>query len=121
MLGVQALLVLRFAKLCGVALLATGTIGAFVPRALEERQRFAYAIAGAGLAITWIAGVVMAFGSGVSLLAAWIVGSAVASILSINVVLWSVGKDGRRSIGAAATAGALLAIAIALMVWKPVL
>ena len=61
------------------------------------------------------------FGNGVSLLAPWIVGAAAASILSINVVLWAVGKDGRRGPRGAALALALLALCVALMVWKPVL
>lgn len=116
----DAMLALRFVKLVGVAMLATGTVGAFVPRALEDRQRFAYPIAGAGFGITWLLGVFLAFGGGVSLFAAWIVGSAAMSLVSINVVLWSVGKEGRRSPRAAAIAIALLVASLALMVWKPV-
>lgn len=110
---------LRFAKLIGVALLAAGTLGAFVPRALEDRQRFAYPVAGGGFGLTWLAGVFMAFGGGVSLFAAWIVGAVVTSLVSINVVLWSVGREGRRSLGAASLALALLVASLALMVWKP--
>lgn len=116
---IEALVALRFLKLIGVALLAAGTIGAFVPRALEDRQRFAYPIAGGGFGLTWLAGVFMAFGGGVSLFAGWIVGAVVTSLASINVVLWSVGVDGRRSLGAASVAIALLVASLALMVWKP--
>lgn len=118
---VELLLALRFVKLLGVIALAAGTLGAFIPRALEDRQRFAYTVAGPGFGVVWIAGWAMAFGGGVSLLAAWIVAAATASLLSINVVLWAVGKDGRRSARAGAIACALLALCVALMVWKPVL
>lgn len=118
---VELLLVLRFVKLLGVLALAAGTLGAFVPTGLEDRQRFAYLVAGPGFGVVWIAGWAMAFGGGVSLLAAWIVGAATASLLSINVVLWAVGKEGRRGPRAAAMACALLALCVALMVWKPVL
>lgn len=119
MFTTDVLLILRFVKLIGVALLATGTIGAFVPRALEDRRRFGYAIAGAGFGLTWSAGIATAFGAGVSLFASWIVGAALASLVSINVVLWAIGKEGRRSPSAGALAAALLALALALMVWKP--
>lgn len=118
---VELLLVLRFLKLLGVLALAAGTIGAFLPRALEDRQRFAYLVAGPAFGVVWIAGWAMAFGGGVSLLAAWIVGAATASLLSINVVLWGVGREGRRSAGAATLACVLLAVSLAFMVWKPVL
>ncbi|AKF06316.1 hypothetical protein [Sandaracinus amylolyticus] len=116
---IELLLVLRFVKLIAVAALAAGTVGAFVPLALEDRQRFAYAVAGPGFGAVWIAGWAMAFGGGVSLVAPWIVGAATASLLSINVVLWAVGKDGRRSARAGMTACGLLAVCLALMVWKP--
>ncbi|MDQ3036150.1 MAG: hypothetical protein M3Y87_27365 [Myxococcota bacterium] len=118
---IELLLVLRFLKLAGVLALAAGTLGAFVPAALEERQRFAYAVAGPGFGVVWSLGFVMAYGSGVSLLATWIVGAILCSMISINVVLWSVGREGRRSPRAAAIACALLLATLAFMVWKPVL
>lgn len=119
--SIELLLVLRFLKLVAVAALAAGTLGAFVPTSLEDRQRAAYAIAGPGFGATWILGFLMAWGSGVSLFAAWIAGSVVLSLISINVVLWSAGKEGRRSATAAALAIATLLASLALMVWKPTL
>ncbi|UJR81064.1 hypothetical protein [Sandaracinus amylolyticus] len=116
---IELLLVLRFVKLIAVAALAAGTIGAFVPTPLEDRQRFAYLIAGPGFGGVWIAGWAMAFGGGVSLVAPWIVGAATASLVSINVVLWAVGKEGRRSPRAGAIACGLLAVCLAFMIWKP--
>jgi hypothetical protein len=118
---IEALLVLRFLKHVAVLALAAGTIGAFVPEALAERRRFAFGLAGPGLGTTWTLGLVLAFGSSVSFLAPWIVGAIAASMISINVVLWSVGKEGRRSPIAAAIACAGIVVSVALMVWKPVL
>jgi hypothetical protein len=118
---IELMLVLRFVKLAAVLALAAGTLGAFVPVSLEDRQRFAYSIAGPGFGVTWVLGFVMAYGAGVSLLATWILGAGACSMISINVVLWAVGKEGRRSARAGAIASALLLVALALMVWKPVL
>lgn len=118
---IELMLVLRFVKLAAVLALAAGTLGAFVPVGFEDRQRFAYAVAGPGFGVTWVLGAVMAYGAGVSLLAAWILGAGLCSMISINVVLWAVGKDGRRSTNAGLIASGLLLAALALMIWKPVL
>jgi hypothetical protein len=118
---IEVLLVLRFLKLAAVLALAAGTVGAFLPRALEDRQRAAYALAGPGLLATLGFGVAIAWGQGISLLSAWIVGATVLSLLSLQVVLWSVGREGRRNAAAALIALGALACALALMVWKPTL
>lgn len=118
---IGALLFLRFVKLLAVLALAAGTAGAFVPRALEDRRRFAYLLAAPGLAVTWGAGLAMASGSGVSPIAPWIAGAAIASTVGINVVLWAVGREGRRSWAAGGISIASIVVAMALMVWKPVL
>lgn len=119
--SITVLLLLRFLKLCAVFALGAGTAGAFVPRALEDRRRFAYLIAAPGLFGTWGAGLATALGTGVSPLAAWIVGAVIASTIAGNVVLWAVARDGRRSWGAASISIVALLISVALMVWKPVL
>jgi len=118
---IGALLFLRFVKLLAVFALAAGTAGAFVPRALEDRKRFAYLIAAPGLAVVWGTGLALANGSGVSPIAPWIAGAAIASTIAINIVLWAVGREGRRSWAAGSLAIGSLVIAMALMVWKPVL
>jgi len=110
---------LRLAKLLAVAALAAGTIGAFLPRALEDRQRAAYALMGPAFGICWAAGFFMIWAQQRSLLSLWIIASAVTSLFSLNVVLWSVGKDGRRGPIAAALAIGSLAITITLMVLRP--
>jgi hypothetical protein len=110
---------LRLVKLLAVAVLAAGTIGAFLPRALEDRQRAAYALMGPAFGVSWFCGFLMIWAQQRSLLSLWIIGSAVASLFSLNVVLWSVGKDGRRSPTAATLAIGSLALTIALMVLRP--
>ena len=117
---VGVLLFLRFAKLLAVGALFAGTLGAFLPASLEDRQRAAYAVAGPAFGATWVLGFVTAFASGVSLLAPWIVGAVALSMLSIHLVLWTAGKEGRRSPRAGAVALLALAGCVALMVWKPV-
>lgn len=116
---IELLVLLRFLKVVSVLALAAGTVGAFLPRALEDRQRAAYWLAGPGLLFTWGLGVVIAWDRGVSLLAAWIVGAIALSLVSLQVVLWTVGREGRRTPTAAAIAIGTLLGALALMVWKP--
>lgn len=116
---IELMLVLRFIKLVSVLALAAGTVGVFLSKPLEDAQRFAYAVAGPGFGMTWVIGFVMAYGSDVSLLATWIVIAGLCSLVSINVVLYSVGNENRRGVLAACLACGLLAIALAMMVWKP--
>src|SRR5262245_36183670 len=108
---------LRFAKLLAVLALASGTIGAFVPKDLEDRQRAAYGLAGPGFVVSWLVGVLVAWVAQTSLLEPWILGSIATSAFSINVVLWSTGKEGRRTPLAAALAVVSLLASLALMVW----
>lgn len=119
-MSVGALLVVRFVKLAAVLALASGTLGAFAPRALEDRRRAAYLLGVPGFVVTWMSGLAMALGSGVSPVAAWIAGAVIASTVAMNVVLWAVAREGRRSWLAGTLASAGLAVALALMVWKPV-
>lgn len=117
--GIGMLLALRFSKLAAVFVFAAGTIGAFVARDSADRRRFAYGLAGPGFLVTVLLGFLLAAGSGVSLLAPWIAGAVVLSIVCINAVLWSVGREGRRSLLAGAIAIGALFATLALMVWKP--
>jgi hypothetical protein len=114
-----ALLALRFLKILSVAALFTGSIGAVLPRDHEDRRRFAHWIAGPAWLLTWASGVLLAWATGVSLLSTWILGAFVLTLISQNAVLWAVGKDGRRSVGAALVILVPLIVTVALMVWKP--
>jgi hypothetical protein len=110
---------LRLLKLLAVALLASGTIGAFLPRALEDRQRAAYFLLGPGFGLCWFCGFLMVWAQQRSLLSLWMLGSVLLSVFSLNVALWSVGKEGRRGPIAAALAIGSLALTIGLMTLRP--
>lgn len=107
------------AKQLAVCLLAAGTVGAFLPRDLEDRRRAAYWLAGPGFGLCWVLGWLLLWARQVSALSAWVLGAMVVSIFSLNVVLWSVGTEGRRSGTAAALAVGSLALTIALMMLRP--
>jgi amino acid transporter len=110
---------LEIAKLLSVAVLFSGTLGAFLPQALADRQRAAYWLAGPGFGATWIVGFVLAWARGVSTLSWWIVLSMALSILSINAVLYGTAKDGRRSGTIALVAIVPLVLCVILMVLRP--
>ena len=71
---------LRFAKVLGVAALFTGSAGAVMARDLADRRRFAFALAGPGLGVTWGVGAGLAAVTGVSLLSWWILGAIALSL-----------------------------------------
>jgi hypothetical protein len=110
---------LRLLKLLAASLWAAGTIGAFLPRDLVDRQRAAYFLMGPGFGLSWILGFLLLFARQLSPLTTWTLGAMVVSFFSLNVVLWSVGKEGRRGpIGATLAIGSLVAV-FALMVFRP--
>jgi hypothetical protein len=113
------LLLLKFVKLLAVAALFSGTAGTFWARDLAERRRFAYALAGPGFGLTWACGFGLLAFEEVSFLSTWILGSMALSFVSLQVVLYSVGKDGRRTVGTALFALLPLVATVALMVWRP--
>jgi hypothetical protein len=108
---------LKIAKVLGVALLFAGTIGAFLPRDLADRRRAAYALAAPGFGVTWAAGFGLAAVTSTSLMSGWVLSGIVLSLFALQVVLYGVGKDGRRR--AAALAIAPLVVTAALMVLRP--
>ncbi len=110
---------LEIAKLLAVAGYFAGTIGAFLPERLEDRQRAAYALAGPGFGLTWFVGFILAWARSVSALSIWIVLSMALSIVSINVVLYATAKDGRRSGTTALLAIVPLMVCVVLMVLRP--
>lgn len=112
-------LLLHFVKILAVAVLFAGTVGAFLPRDLGDRRRFAFALAGPGFGATWACGFGLAAALEVPLLSTWILGAMVLSFVSLQVVLFAVGKEGRRTPLVATLAIAPLVGSVALMVWKP--
>jgi hypothetical protein len=113
------LLLLKFIKVLSVAALFSGTVGALWTRDLGDRRRFAYALAGPGFGVTWLCGFGLAAYEEVPILSGWILGAMALSLLSLQVVLYAVGKDGRRTVGTALVALLPLAATVALMVWRP--
>ncbi|MGH7435179.1 MAG: hypothetical protein ACRENE_05865 [Polyangiaceae bacterium] len=112
-------LLLHFAKILAVAVLFAGTLGAFVARDLRDRRLFAFALAGPGFGASWACGFGLAAAMEVPLLSTWILGGLVLSFFSLQVVLFAVGKEGRRTPLVATLAIAPLVGTVALMVWKP--
>ncbi len=110
---------LRFLKVLSVAACFAGTIGTFLPRELRDRRVFAYAIAGPGFGAAWACGFGLAGVTSASLLQWWVLASIGLSLFSLQVVLFAVGKDGRRKPAVAALALAPLVVTVALMVWRP--
>lgn len=113
------LALLKFIKLLAVAALFSGTVGALLPRDLGDRRRFAYAVAGPGFGVTWATGFGLAAFEEIPILSTWLLGAMALSLLSLQVVLYAVGKDGRRTAGTAALALLPLVATVALMVWRP--
>ncbi len=112
-------LALHFVKVIAVALLFTGSIGAVLARDIDDRRRFAYAIAGPGFGLSWIVGFVLAGTVPFSLLSTWILGGLALSFFSLQVVLYAVGKEGRRTPLTATLILAPLVATAARMVFKP--
>ncbi len=106
-------------KLLAMATLVAGTLGAFVSPDLAGARRFAYFLAGPAFGLCWILGFVLTAQIGASLLSTWVLGAMALSFFSLQVVLFCVGREGRRGWRSAALALAPLAGTVALMVFKP--
>jgi hypothetical protein len=110
---------LRVLKILAVAALFSGTLGAFLPRDLRDRRLAAYALCGPAFGVTWACGFGLAWVEEVSLVSTWVIASMALSLFSLQVVLFAVGKEGRRTPLLAALAVAPLASTVALMVYRP--
>jgi hypothetical protein len=110
---------LRFLKVLSVAAVFAGTIGAFLPTSLRDRRVFGYGLAGPGFGAAWVCGFGLASVTRTSLLEWWVLSSFALSLFSLQVVLFAVGKDGRRRPGVAVLALLPLVATVALMVWRP--
>jgi hypothetical protein len=109
---------LEIAKLLAVGVLFSGTLGAFLPQALADRQRAAYWLAGPGFGATWASGFLLAWARNVSTLSWWILVAMALSIVSINGVLYATAKDGRRSGTTAVIAIVPLVLCVVVMVLR---
>jgi hypothetical protein len=110
---------LRVLKLLSVAALFSGTVGAILPRDLGDRRVFAYALAGPGFGLAWASGFGLAGLEELPLLSTWVVSAMVLSLFSLQVVLFAVGKEGRRTPLVAALALVPLVATVAVMVYRP--
>jgi len=110
---------LRLLKLLAAMALAAGSVGAFLPEALADRQRAVYFVAGPGWGLSVALGFVLTWMRGVSLLSMWVLAALVLAIVQIQVLLFAVGIDGRRRAGPASLALGLLIAIVALMVYQP--
>ena len=110
---------LRVVKLLAVGALLTGTIGAILPRDLRDRRLFAYALAGPAFGVAWLAGFTLAGLEELSVLSTWAIGAMVCSFFSLQVVLYAVGREGRRGPWVAVLALVPLVATVALMVYRP--
>ncbi len=110
---------LRFFKILAVAALFTGSIGAVLARDLGDRRRFAYALAGPGFGACFVLGFILSWSMSLPVVTTWVVSAMVLSLFSLQVVLFAVGKDGRRTWLTAVLVVAPLVATVALMIWKP--
>lgn len=113
------LLTLRFVKLLCVFAAFAGTVGAFLPEDLVARRRAAFWLGVPGIALAWAFGFFLAGEQSVPMLQGWVLGSMALSFFTLQVLLWSVAKPGRRSPTAATLALFPLLGTVALMVFRP--
>ncbi len=110
---------LRFLKILAVAALFTGSIGAVVARDLGDRRRFAYALAGPGFGACFVLGFILSWSMSLPVVTTWVLSAIALSFFSLQVVLFSVGKEGRRNAVTALLIVVPLVATVALMIWKP--
>lgn len=115
----EPLLAFRLLKHVGSALFVAGVLGALLPERLVDRQRATYWVATPGLLLSWTAGYGLVRETGVSLGATWISVSMLLSLGVLQLAVWSVERDGRRSVWSGVLAAAGILAILALMVWRP--
>lgn len=112
-------LALRFAKFVAVIVLFAGSVGAVLARDLADRRRFAFYLAGPGFGLTWLVGFALAAYLSVPFTSTFIVLALPLSLFSLQVVLYTVGREGRRTVTTAVLIVLPLLATLALMVWRP--
>lgn len=111
---------LKFTKFTGIGMLFAGSLGAVLASTYADRRRFAYALAGPGFWLTWLSGVLILVATNGSPLTLWVIGSMVLSVVSLNALLYLVGREERsRSRVAALLVVLPLVACVALMTFKP--
>lgn len=110
--------VLLVLKLVSVLAYAAGVVGAFAPRALEDRRRAAHGIAGPSLLAVWVFGYLLAEVTQVSLMELWILGGFGLSTATQGAVSRAVARD-LRGWGIFCAAAVPLVLVLVLMVFRP--
>ena len=113
------LLVLRLVKMLAVGATFAGAVGAFLPEDLIARRRAVFWLGAPGIGGAWAFGFFLAAEQGVSLLQGYLIAAMVLSFFTLQVLLWTVAKEGRRSGLAASLALVPLVATVALMVFRP--
>ena len=72
-----------------------------------------------GLGLTWLSGFLLAQATGASLLSVWVLSSLALSFVSLQVLLFSVAREGRRGPITLALVLAPLVLVVVLMTWRP--
>lgn len=112
-------LALRALKWVGVSLFVLGVGGGVLARDEEDRRRAVHGAGTVGFVLTWLAGYGLARVSGVSLGSTWLSASMVSSLAALQLAAWAVERPGPRGPWVRWTAGVLLAVTLAFMVWRP--
>ena len=114
-----AISALRLIKHLAAMALMAGVVGAFLPRSLEDRQRAAYFVAGPAWGVAVATGFLLTWARGISLLSGWVLASLVLAIVDLQILLFAVGTEGRRTPTVAALAIGTLVAIVALMIYQP--
>jgi hypothetical protein len=110
---------LKAIKILAVMLYVSGSIGVAISRNTDDRQRNAHYMAIPGFGLVWGLGVLLTWQSAVNVFSTWIVGSMLASLVSINGVLYRTGKEERGGFVPSAIIIVPLALCVVLMTLKP--
>lgn len=108
----------RLLKLVAVAAALGGALAVGVVERHDEARRVGLRVALPGLCAAWIAGFLLAYETGASLLSTWILSALATSFVALHALLFALGRPERRRAGSLVALGLLLAT-LALMVWRP--
>lgn len=106
----MTLLALRWLKWTALLLLGAGTLGGWLASEHDDRQRAVFWLATPGFVLTWVTGYGLARLMGISMGSPWISGSLVASLASLQLLVYAVERPGR-SVRVLGGAAALLLVA----------
>lgn len=109
----------RLAKLLAAFAFVAGSLGAVVPGDIERQRLMAYRVAGPGFGLTWCFGILLTFLTGTSLLSTFVIAGFGLSFVTLHAVLYSAGREERRSRWPLVTVVASVTLTITLMVFRP--